>query len=83
MRSEEDGSMLHFKLSRPDGGTGRRAGLKNQFRQLNVGSIPTPGTLGLKKQSAQVDVGSIPTPGADSGILSHLFHIIFSKRYGG
>jgi hypothetical protein len=32
------------KIIRPDGGTGRRAGLKHQWQQCCVGSSPTPGT---------------------------------------
>lgn len=29
----------------PDGGTGRRVGLKNQWPQGRAGSIPAPGTF--------------------------------------
>ena len=32
------------KIYRPDGGTGRRAGLKNQWAFAHAGSIPAPGT---------------------------------------
>ena len=33
-----------FNIASPDGGIGRRAGLKHQWQQCCVGSIPTPGT---------------------------------------
>ncbi len=32
------------QLSCPDGGIGRRAGLKHQWQQCCAGSIPAPGT---------------------------------------
>ena len=33
------------KIKCPDGGIGRRVGLKHQWMQVLVGSIPTLGTL--------------------------------------
>jgi hypothetical protein len=36
------------QLSCPDGGIGRRAGLKHQWQQCCAGSIPAPGTISNK-----------------------------------
>ena len=39
-------------IVRPDGGIGRRAGLKIQFPQGSVGSTPSPGTIQLRSWRA-------------------------------
>ena len=41
-------SIFAVQLSCPDGGIGRRAGLKHQWQQCCAGSIPAPGTISNK-----------------------------------
>lgn len=38
--------LIYLFKKRPDGGIGRRAGLKNQWINFLAGSIPAPGTKG-------------------------------------
>jgi hypothetical protein len=40
---------MRMRNIRPDGGTGRRAGLKNQWEFSLAGSIPAPGTKSERK----------------------------------
>jgi hypothetical protein len=41
-------SIFAVLLKCPDGGIGRRAGLKHQWQQCCAGSIPAPGTFSNK-----------------------------------
>lgn len=47
-------------LHSPDGGIGRRVGLKHQWGNTRAGSIPAPGTLFPKMNNSEESPGNAP-----------------------